>query len=539
MRLMYMIRNDFEETQIMTALKPVNIEFLYQTEKHSNNIDDLIKNSLASVRLRTAVAAHAAQKLDWNISFTGRKKNKPTDFLIVGKVSPNLCNQWLRKIQEVKKIDGQIVIDYTDHHIDCNSPIGEFYRNAILLANLVICSSSILQKNISKYSPVKTVVIEEPVEVPTYQPVNKKNNTTTVLWFGHASNLSYLIECLIECFMNGNNAKIILMTNICPLPDNYVKLLEVPQLENIEIHVVPWTKEDMQKASQMCDFCIIPTGYKDERKRGASANRLLTSLAMGLPTLTDQLDAYKPFSKYFKKMDRKSIQGMLANPLVEFELINEAQKIINERYASKVIMNKWESVLLDLNESRFLPKKTQQPIKLNLGCGDKIISGYINVDIVAARAGKQPDVICDLHDLKVFESNSVDEILAVHVVEHFWQWEATDILKEWTRVLKPGGKMILECPNLISAAQEFLKNPDISALGGNEGQRSMWVFYGDPAWRDPLMIHRWGYTPKSLATLMNSAGLTHLRQEPAQFKLREPRDMRITGMKPLPQESEN
>jgi hypothetical protein len=99
--------------------------------------------------------------------------------------------------------------------------------------------------------------------------------------------------------------------------------------------------------------------------------------------------------------------------------------------------------------------------------------------------------------------------------------------------------MILECPNLISAAQEFLKNPDISAPGGNEGQRSMWVFYGDPAWRDPLMIHRWGYTPKSLATLMNSAGLTHLRQEPAQFKLREPRDMRITGMKPLPQESEN
>jgi hypothetical protein len=32
---------------------------------------------------------------------------------------------------------------------------------------------------------------------------------------------------------------------------------------------------------------------------------------------------------------------------------------------------------------------------------------------------------------------------------------------------------------------------------------------------------------------MSEAGLENLRQEPAQFKLREPRDMRIVGEKPL------
>lgn len=174
----------------------------------------------------------------------------------------------------------------------------------------------------------------------------------------------------------------------------------------------------------------------------------------------------------------------------------------------------------------------EAPIRLNLGCGDKILDGYVNVDIVESRGGKRPDFICDLHNLSVFESNYADEILAVHVVEHFWQWEVVDILKEWTRVLKPGGKMILECPNLISAAQEFLKDPEGAALGGPEGQRSMWVFYGDPAWKDPFMIHRWGYTPRSLATMMHLAGLTDLAKEAAQFKLREPRDMRITGRKP-------
>jgi SAM-dependent methyltransferase len=170
-------------------------------------------------------------------------------------------------------------------------------------------------------------------------------------------------------------------------------------------------------------------------------------------------------------------------------------------------------------------------MRLNLGCGDKILDGFINVDVVETRAGKTPDVICDLHKLTPFEDDSADEVMAIHVVEHFWRWEVVDILKEWVRVLKPGGKMILECPNLVSACQAVLADPDIATGPGQEGQRSMWVLYGDPSWQDPLMVHRWGYTPRSLAFIMHQAGLKELKQEPAQFKLREPRDMRITGVK--------
>lgn len=172
-------------------------------------------------------------------------------------------------------------------------------------------------------------------------------------------------------------------------------------------------------------------------------------------------------------------------------------------------------------------------VKLNLGCGDKILKGYTNVDIVTERASNVPDVVCDVRDLSIFNDNYADEILAVHVVEHFWRWEVVSVLKEWVRVLKPGGLMILECPNLLSACEEFLRNPKLHALPGPEGQRTMWVFYGDPRWQDPLMVHRWGYTPQSLGVVMHEAGLRSLRQEAAQFKLREPRDMRVVGEKPL------
>lgn len=169
-------------------------------------------------------------------------------------------------------------------------------------------------------------------------------------------------------------------------------------------------------------------------------------------------------------------------------------------------------------------------MRLNLGAGDKILPGYCNVDVAPSRRGQKPDVLCDLHKL-TFDDGAADEILAVHVVEHFWRWEVVDILREWLRVLRRGGKMILECPNLTTACEMFLKGPDAYSAAGKEGQRTMWVFYGDPAWRDPLMVHRWGYTPASLARVMMEAGLVNIRQEPAQFKLREPRDMRIVGEK--------
>ena len=60
-------------------------------------------------------------------------------------------------------------------------------------------------------------------------------------------------------------------------------------------------------------------------------------------------------------------------------------------------------------------------MKLNLGCGDKILEGYVNVDVADERAGAAPDINCDISGLSIFEDNCAEEILAVHVVEHFWR----------------------------------------------------------------------------------------------------------------------
>ena len=171
-------------------------------------------------------------------------------------------------------------------------------------------------------------------------------------------------------------------------------------------------------------------------------------------------------------------------------------------------------------------------IKLNLGCGDKILQGYVNIDTVSSRAGRQPDFVADIRDLRRIKSSIADEILAIHVIEHFYYWEVVPLLKSWRRLLKPGGKLILECPNLLYACQVILKNPAKFSQPGPAGQMSMWPLYGDPRWQDPLMCHKWAYTPDSLIAVLHEAGLIRAQQESAQFKLREPRDMRITAINP-------
>ena len=96
----------------------------------------------------------------------------------------------------------------------------------------------------------------------------------------------------------------------------------------------------------------------------------------------------------------------------------------------------------------------EECIRLNLGCGAKVLKGWVNVDVVSrgganyqAVKGDKPDVEADIRDLP-FDDDYADEAMAIHVVEHFYIWDAVDVLKEWYRVLKPGGKMIIEVPDL-------------------------------------------------------------------------------------------
>ncbi len=84
-------------------------------------------------------------------------------------------------------------------------------------------------------------------------------------------------------------------------------------------------------------------------------------------------------------------------------------------------------------------------MKINLGCGEKIIDGYVNVDAVG-----NPTVVCDLSAFPwPFEDNSADEIFSEHFLEHVVDFEKT--ILEMHRILKPNGKLYFKVPHFRSS----------------------------------------------------------------------------------------
>ena len=83
-------------------------------------------------------------------------------------------------------------------------------------------------------------------------------------------------------------------------------------------------------------------------------------------------------------------------------------------------------------------------MKLNLGCGDKKIDGYVNVDLYG-----NPDMRVDLFQFPwPWENESVDEVTSIDFLEHVIEFRKT--WHEIYRILKPGGILGLQVPHFRS-----------------------------------------------------------------------------------------
>lgn len=112
------------------------------------------------------------------------------------------------------------------------------------------------------------------------------------------------------------------------------------------------------------------------------------------------------------------------------------------------------------NKKSLLEKKHQliNNLKLHLACGLDYQHDYINVDLYPLPQGKY-DAHFDVSTLP-YEDNSVDEIRAFHIIEHFDFFESQHVLNEWYRVLKPGGRLWIETPDFLATCDAFVKGDE-------------------------------------------------------------------------------
>lgn len=170
-------------------------------------------------------------------------------------------------------------------------------------------------------------------------------------------------------------------------------------------------------------------------------------------------------------------------------------------------------------------------MRLNFGCGKTVLEGWHNVDAVS-REGAEPDLIYAMEFDPVgaliqrmpLDDGCAEVVMALHVIEHVHAWEAPAALAEWKRVLAPGGKLVLELPNIELAARNLLE--------GMPDNMTMFAFYGDASHRDPWMMHKYGYTSRTITDLVRRAGFSDvIVKSPKTHAKRVGRDMRVEAIK--------
>jgi SAM-dependent methyltransferase len=156
--------------------------------------------------------------------------------------------------------------------------------------------------------------------------------------------------------------------------------------------------------------------------------------------------------------------------------------------------------------------------KLNLGCGYAYRPGYINID---KHERSVADVFADVGDLP-FESNSVGTIEAIQILEHFDLVHCKYVLSEWFRVLKPGGTLSIETPDLKTSLKRLT-----SSKKADRAAAVQWLYGID----SPGLQHKGGFTHELLEEILVDIGYGDIRKRPARTHTYAP-GMRLECRKP-------
>ncbi|MDD3182945.1 MAG: methyltransferase domain-containing protein [Alphaproteobacteria bacterium] len=136
----------------------------------------------------------------------------------------------------------------------------------------------------------------------------------------------------------------------------------------------------------------------------------------------------------------------------------------------------------------------------------------IRLDIDPAN---EPDIVGSMHDLSVLADASVDAIYSAHNIEHVYAHEVPKILKEFLRVLKPDGFLIVTCPDLQSVcqlvAEDKLGDAVYTSLAGPITPLDILYGHGEAlAHGHHYMAHKTGFTLNMLMHALYAAGFASI-----------------------------
>jgi hypothetical protein len=219
---------------------------------------------------------------------------------------------WDDTIRRLKSQGTRLVIDYTDHHWAGQDIRTKWYQHILPHVDGVVVPSEQMERNAREYWQGPLWRIPEPLEVPTLAPrALAAGQPLQAVWYGHNSNLPYLGRLVAGALRNMPPMHITVLTNFMGAQD--FERLKAQAPSGTTLQLVKWTVPAMVEAASKAHVALIPSDTNDPRKNGASNNRAVTALALGLVPVATMIDSYKPFAPLMVEAEQvRSISDFFA-----------------------------------------------------------------------------------------------------------------------------------------------------------------------------------------------------------------------------------
>ena len=191
---------------------------------------------------------------------------------------------------------------------------------------------------------------------------------------------------------------------------------------------------------------------------------------------------------------------------------------------------------------------TNEKIFLHVGCGqntkNKTTTEFAKCHWTETRydidSRVMPDIVGDMLDLSEIPDQTYDAVYSSHNIEHLYFHQVPIALREFLRVLKPSGYLVITCPDRQSVAElvaeDKLTEPVyVSPAGPIEPIDILYGYRPSLAKGNNYMAHNCGFTRTVLEHTLNNAGyratVTLRRKIPfcdlwsVAFKSKSPREM--------------
>lgn len=157
--------------------------------------------------------------------------------------------------------------------------------------------------------------------------------------------------------------------------------------------------------------------------------------------------------------------------------------------------------------------------KLNIGCGTNYRDGFINID--GSNTLENVDKVIQIGTdslLNYFEKESIDYILANDIIEHFFHWEAVELLKSFFELLKNKGEVEIRVPDteLIINSNFSIEEKLVYLYGGQDIPQGHDSEMDKSRKKHPeFFCHKYGWTKARMKDDLKKIGFKNIKFSPS------------------------